>query len=68
MNTKVYITNITSDILHTNGDPEITAIGLHKLICCRQVEGCPIEKDAIAILHPDEYKEVIQNGFYIVSD
>ena len=50
MKTKVYISNITSDIVKTDGRAEITNIGLHELKCDRQIEGGRIEKQVISIL------------------
>ena len=67
MRTKIFITNITEDILKTDGRKEITAIGLRQLRCDRQCDGCDIERNTIAILHPDEYQEVIKYGYYTID-
>ena len=68
MKTKIYISNITSDIIKTDGRVEITKIGLHELKCDRQIEGGKPEKQIISILAPNEYYSVLKNGYYIVTD
>jgi hypothetical protein len=64
MKPKVFITNISKDAIVISSNPEITAIGLHRLTCDRQVEGCKIEHNATSILHPEEYKSVLTYGYY----
>ncbi|SDB14550.1 hypothetical protein [Eubacterium oxidoreducens] len=65
---KIFITNIISDTLKTNGKPEITNLKLHELICDRQIEGGTLERQVTSILDFNEYQSVISNGFYTVND
>ncbi|SFH70859.1 hypothetical protein SAMN04487830_10611 [Pseudobutyrivibrio sp. OR37] len=65
---KVYITNITSDVLNTDGRTEISNLKLHKLICDRQIENGALERQVVSILDFKEYQSVLSNGYYIVND
>jgi len=67
--TKVYISNIVSDHIKTDGRDEITRIGLHELVCDQRIEtSSETESGVIVILHPVEYESVIKNGYYTVFD
>lgn len=68
MKTKIYISNITSDIIKTDGRQEITNLGLHELKCDRHIDGGKVEKQVISILSPVEYNSVLKNGYYNVND
>lgn len=65
---KVYISNIISDKLVTDGRPEITIIGLREIVSDRQLEGCSIEKRVVTILGPYQYESVQEKGYYIYND
>ena len=65
---KVYIFNITSDTLKTDGRPEISNLKLHELICDRQIENGALEQQVVSILDFKEYQSVVSNGYYIVND
>ncbi len=66
---RIYISNILSDSIKTDGREEITRIGLHELICDRRIESsAKTQRRVIAILDPVEYASVIKNGYYIVGD
>lgn len=66
---RIYIFNILSDCIKTDGRDEITRLGLHELICDRQIESSTkIERRVVAILDSVEYKSVIKKGYYTVDD
>ena len=67
--TKIYISNIVSDKLKTDGRACVTALGLHELICDRRIETSKKpEKNVTSILNAIEYSSVIENGYYTVDD
>lgn len=66
---KIYIFNIKSDSIKTNESDSIAQLGLHELICDRRIESSKtVEKSVISILDAEEYKNVIDFGYYWVDD
>ena len=67
--TKIYISNIISDNIKTDGRIDITRLGLHELICDRRIESSrKTERKVVSILSSKEYESVKKNGYYIVND
>ena len=68
--TKVYISNIRNITIKEiygltyNEEP----FYLRTLLCDRQIEGCSTERNATSVLHPAEYDEVMNLGYYIIDD
>lgn len=67
--TKVYISNIKSDMHKDDGRPLMEELGIHELICDRRIETSnKVEKNVVSILAPIEYASVIKHGYYVVYD
>ena len=67
--TKVYISNIKSDIHKDDDCPLIAELGIHELICDRKIETSDkVEKNVVSILDAVEYASVLKHGYYVVHD
>ena len=67
--TRIYISNIISDNIKTDGRIEITQLGIHELICDRRIESSrKTERKVVSILSPEEYESVKKRGYYIVNE
>ncbi|WP_027432298.1 hypothetical protein [Lachnospira multipara] len=67
--TKVYISNIKSDIHKDDGCLLIAELGIHELICDRRIETSnKVKKNVVSILDAIEYASVLKHGYYVVYD
>lgn len=59
---KVYVTNITSDVIQLMYGYEF-----HKVICDCTIEQYT-EKQVCRIFSPPEYRSVMENGYYLIPN